>query len=108
MQYDQNLLLKAAMRFQDRARLIVLWCAAKYIAIAFPLAFAGAALGARFFPEQITLPPLTIAIAIGVLALIAGVVIGLERAFYLRVEAQKLIALVQIERNTKRADAANA
>lgn len=107
MKYDESYLLEAAQRFEDEARWIVWTCAARYAALGI-LAGVGGGVGfAAMNPAEGS--PAIFALG-GSAGFVGGILIGVRRgrrlAFRLRVEAQKLIALVQIERNTESVPAA--
>ena len=100
MKYNEQILLKGAARLESRASWIIFWAATKYTVLAF-LAFGLAALfNPTGFFRQLPVP--TVATVGAVLGLIVGILVGLDRAFELRLQAQQLVALVQIEHNTKR------
>jgi hypothetical protein len=101
MKYDEQILLKGAATLEARARQIVVWTAVKYTVIAFG-AVAGAGAFIRATTASKDLPAEIMGGIAAAIALVIGIVIGLDRAFELRLRAQQLIALVQIEQNTRK------
>ena len=100
MKYNEKYLLEAAQRFHDQAQWVVFTCSARYTVASFLIGFFAFALLAKFYPDQFSVPLLP-SIAVAAVGLLVGVGVGTIRAFNLRVEAQKLMALVQIQRNTQ-------
>lgn len=99
MKYDEQILLKGAARLEARASWIIFWTTIKHIVLAFLTFGLAAVLNPTTFLRELPAP--TIATIGAVLGAIIGVFVGLDRAFELRLQAQQLIALVQIEHNTK-------
>jgi hypothetical protein len=101
MKYDEQILLKGAVALEAKARQIVVWTAVKYTVITFG-AVAGTGAFIRATTASKDLPAEIVGGIAAAIALVIGIVIGLDRAFELRLRAQQLIALVQIEQNTRK------
>jgi uncharacterized integral membrane protein len=105
MKYDQKILLDAAQRFHNQAKWVVYTCAAKYAITATIAAFIGFAAWANIAPATVNgIDIASVLIPCGILGLLIGVAVGTARAFHLRVETQKLLVLVEVERNTRRSE----
>jgi len=105
MKYNEKYLLEAAQHFEDQAAGIVFMCAFRYGAIGLLIGL-GAGFGlAASAPADVA--PAGVAVA-AVVALAIGVIAGIWRgknlAFWLRVQAQKILALVQIEHSTHKVE----
>jgi cytochrome bd-type quinol oxidase subunit 2 len=96
--YDESFLVKAAENLEQQARSIVISVTLRYglgfLAVAY-IATAYVEFASRHAIQNRTTIEL-VALAIGIAA---GVAIGRDRAFRLRVEVQKLMALVAIARS---------
>jgi hypothetical protein len=104
MEYDENFLVVAADRFEQQARTIQSSITARFTVFAligtFALARGLEYIVAREMVEPLTIPSAYI-VGIGTAAAAGiGWLIGRARAFQLRVEAHKLLALVEIHRST--------
>lgn len=105
MKYDEQILLKGAQEFNREADIIVVICALRYGFFGLLFGAIGTiAIARTWIPDM---APLTLYTSITVVAGI-GAACGIRRghslAFKLRLEAQRLIALVQIVHNTNRKD----
>lgn len=102
MEYDEQFLVKAADRFEQQARALVYQVATRYAVFAFISSYVFArgldAILSREMVHPLEIPPGTIVLIVTAAALAAGILVGKNRAFLLRVEAHKLLALVAIHR----------
>lgn len=102
--YDEKVLQGYVDSLYAQARWIVFWCALRAVIIG---AVGGAVAGiALFFVDRSELPdPVgAIRIATGICAgigLLVGLSRGFDRAFQLKLEAQRVLCQMQIERNTR-------
>ena len=101
--YDEQILLKAAISLEARASQIVFWTAARYAAIVFAIVWLAVS-GYDLLSHSSDLQQLPIAGVCAAIAAAIGISIGRDHAFDLRLQAQQLIALVQVEQNTKRSN----
>lgn len=100
--YNEQFLLQAAAEFNRQADLILWTCILRYGFNALVLGFGGVYAIAKFYLTD--LAPIAVygsIAAVFTCGIIWGISRGRTLAFRLRVEAQKLLALVQIEHNTK-------
>jgi len=96
VQYEPSILQKYADRLYSKASSAV----ALPTIFGFLLGFAGGA--ALIAPTQLSGNSALLAISIGsVVLMLAGYAIGSERAFKLRLEAQRTMCQISIERNTR-------
>jgi hypothetical protein len=102
MKYDEQFLLKAADRLEQKAREIVFVTATRYgLGTAAASIVGGVTLHFFLGRAAANVPFGTIGTILTVMAVIGGVYLGRERAFDLRVEVHRLLALTEIERNTR-------
>ncbi len=99
--YDEKILQQYADSLYQRAQWIVLWTAVIYglsaFAIAVVLAFAGDSL-----VKEVSLDAWqSLVIIVTVLGVVAGIVMGREKAFSLKLQAQQILCQRQIEINTR-------
>lgn len=98
MKYDEQFLLAAAARLEAKATWIVYTTTARYGITGAVLSFITIVLASRF--RDIGNQPIGFIVAVAAIATLGiGVFVGRSRAFLLRVEEHKLLALVQIERD---------
>jgi len=103
MKYDEQFLLKAADRLEQKAREIIFMITVKFGLVAFGASLLGAEALSYFAGRKAGVPVGAIVfIATGV-AIIGGILEGRSRAFDLRVQVNQLLALTEIERNTRKA-----
>lgn len=105
MEYDEQFLVKAADRFEQQARAIVYQVATRYALFSFVGSYVFArgldAILSREMVQPLSIPPGTIVLIVTSAALATGILVGKNRAFLLRVEAHKLLAIVEIHRSTQ-------
>lgn len=98
MKYNEGFLLEAAARLESKATWIVYSTATRYGITGAAISCIGIVLVSRF--RDIGNPPTSFIVAAATIAALGiGVAVGRSRAFLLRVEEHKLLALVQIERD---------
>lgn len=99
VQYDPNIIGQAAARLYARAAGIVVSWALLVGLCGFALGgFLGGALAS---PSDRSVGIFGGGLAVGLIGAVVGIVAGRERAFFLRLEAQRMLVLVQIETNTR-------
>lgn len=101
--YDEQILLKGAQEFNSQAGVVVFMCAFRYGFFALLFGAVGTIASARTWVPDMA--PLTLYTSIATIAgvgVACGIVRGRTLAFRLRLEAQRLMALVQIVHNTSR------
>lgn len=99
--YDEQILLKGAVRLQAQARSIIFWTATKYTILTLLITSTA---GAILHTHILSIDSIVSAVAIlTVTAVMVGIFVGQDRAFELRLRAQQLVALLQIEHNTHQA-----
>lgn len=101
--YDEQILLKGASSLEARASQIIFWTAARYLALTFAVAWIGASTY-NLLSHSSDVPAMPVAAIGAAIAMVVGILVGRDRAFDLRLQAQQLVALVQIEQNTKRSN----
>ena len=107
-QYEETVLHKFADELYRQARWIVLGCALRWVVIGVIVGAAGAYIALvvnGLFIHVAGVSPSDIAIVAAICAiigLITGIARGSERAFQLKLEAQRVLCQMQIERNTRR------
>lgn len=106
LEYREDILLQAAIALENKARLIVFWTAARFTGFT----LVGVTLPCIIIRMQWVhdLPAEVIGGICAFFALLIGIDVGRDRAFFLRLKAQQLMALIQIERNTRKSIAAVA
>lgn len=103
MKYDEQFLLEAAARLESKAFWIVYSTTVRYGVTGAVLSFLTIFVASRF--NDIGNQPIGVMVAVATIAALGiGVFVGRERAFLLRVEEHKLLALVQIERDVRKSD----
>lgn len=103
--YDPQILQDYADDLYKQARTIIIWTAIKYGA----LCFLGSMLVVNVINAKSGMDSNTMVIVVGVvtiLGILTGVGAGKQKAFNLKLEAQKLLCQRQIEQNTKATDKA--
>jgi hypothetical protein len=98
--YDEGVLVEYVAQLERKISQIVFQTAFKYGFVALLVAFIGSAVVGVASRQQV--PVIPICVAVTAVAITAGIVEGKRLAFELRLEAQKLLALIQIEHNTRR------
>ena len=98
--YSETVLLQNAEDLLRQANSIIAICAAKYGGIAFFAALLG--LSALQYVSRGNFQVGLSSLGIGLLGVVAGIVEGRRLSFNLRLEAQKVLALIEIEHNTRR------
>ena len=102
MRYDEQFLLKAAIRLESEARNIIFATAARYALISGLTIYIGGILVRAFASRQIgDVPVGAVAIIVALIGMTFGIIAGRDKAFALRVQEHQLLALVQIEHNTQ-------
>jgi len=105
MKYDEQILLKGAQEFNREADMIVVICALRYGFFGLLFGAIGTIAIARTWVTNMDSLTLYTSIAVvGGIGVACGIVRGRKLAFKLRLEAQRLLALVQIAQNTNRKD----
>jgi hypothetical protein len=100
VQYDPNVIGAAAAKLYQRAAALALTCG---LLGGFSAAIFFAIIAAALSPGDIRTTAMLVGVGIGgIVGGAAGVVVGRTRAFLLRLEAQRMLVLVQIEMNTRR------
>ena len=99
--YNETVLVEFAEELLRQAKWIIAICVAKYAGIATVASLFGLSAYQYFF--KITdLPAGPASLFIGLFGALAGAAEGRRRSFELRLEAQKILALIEIEHNTRR------
>jgi uncharacterized protein involved in response to NO len=109
-EYDSGILQAFADRLYSDANWVIITTTVKYGVLGFLVAFIGAAVYARLPVSSGTDPGLTQAFiaAVSIIAALIGIAAGREKAFHLKLEAQKILCQVAIEQNTRIQEKANA
>lgn len=95
--YDPTLIQEFAERFYKRARSVVV----SYGVLGFLLGgIGGFAFGIAVSGPRAS-NGMTVAVVLGVVGLVVGVVAGIEKAFWLKLEAQRALCQLQTEINTR-------
>lgn len=97
MQYDEQILLKAAARIEKQADEVIFQTAAKYTVVTGIVTYLGS-VAVRFYAMH-DLAVAWIVIGASVAAVAAGISVGRQRAFDLLVQLQQILVLIEIERN---------
>jgi uncharacterized integral membrane protein len=98
--YDEQILMQFADQLYSQARAIVISTAVLYGLIAMFVGFVGSAAMAAANP-RLEVPIGAVTGVVTILGVLIGVSVGNRRAFHLRLEAQRLLVQLQIERNTR-------
>jgi hypothetical protein len=103
MQYDEQVLHQHAEQLYKEATAIIYSTATKYGIFTGLASFGVVAVLHALSQVNPDVPWNQIAVAITVIAIALGIAEGKRRAFLLKLEAQRILVLAEIERNTRRA-----
>jgi len=101
MKYDENVLHENAEKLYKQAETIILTTALTYGVRTLVVSFIAVALVSAL--AHIDAGPLSaLAVVLTAIAVIGGIAKGREQSFHLRLEAQRVLVLAEIERNTRK------
>jgi hypothetical protein len=101
MKYDEQVLHENAEKLYKQAEMVIITTAVEYGVRTLVVSFIGVAVVAVL--GHIDAGPLSAAaLILTLIAVIGGIAKGRERSFHLRLEAQRVLVLAEIERNTRK------